>query len=154
MYIICDNFIYLFIYKSSFSPCLQVHDLVDVSEVEEFSEVASKPMMPLAYDSPRQTFVAFEKLEGALSTIKFSKYVEICCERGIVQNFYVFAISLRTSLFSVYSQISCFSPWINLFEIYLTVLGNNNLLALLSPAKNNPVSQQLLVTCEFFVWEK
>ncbi|KAM3402237.1 hypothetical protein ACQJBY_006269 [Aegilops geniculata] len=49
---------------------------VDASEAEEFSEVASKPLRSLPYDSPGQTFVAFEKPEGVLSTGKFSNILK------------------------------------------------------------------------------
>ncbi|KAF2305901.1 hypothetical protein GH714_008780 [Hevea brasiliensis] len=46
--------------------------IVDASEAEEFSEVASKPLRSLPYDSPGQTFVAFEKPEGVPAVGKFS----------------------------------------------------------------------------------
>ncbi|GMI88185.1 gamma2 Coat Protein [Hibiscus trionum] len=46
--------------------------IVDASEAEEFSEVASKPLRSLPYDSPGQTFVAFEKPEGIPAVGKFS----------------------------------------------------------------------------------
>ncbi|VAH16461.1 unnamed protein product [Triticum turgidum subsp. durum] len=49
---------------------------VDASEAEEFSEVASKPLRSLPYDSPGQTFVAFEKPEGVLATGKFSNILK------------------------------------------------------------------------------
>ncbi|KAL5723339.1 hypothetical protein ACHQM5_006750 [Ranunculus cassubicifolius] len=39
---------------------------VDTSEAEEFIEVATKSLRSLPYDSPGQTFVAFEKPEGAI----------------------------------------------------------------------------------------
>ena len=45
---------------------------MDVSEAEEFAEVASKPLRSLPYDSPGQTFVAFEKPEGVPAVGKFS----------------------------------------------------------------------------------
>ncbi|XP_073525883.1 uncharacterized protein [Phyllobates terribilis] len=45
---------------------------VDASEAEEFSEVACRPLRSLPYDSPGQTFVAFEKPEGIPSIGKFS----------------------------------------------------------------------------------
>lgn len=45
---------------------------MDASEAEEFSEVASKPLMSLPYDSPGQTYVAFEKPEGVTAIGKFS----------------------------------------------------------------------------------
>ncbi|OVA04038.1 Coatomer [Macleaya cordata] len=40
--------------------------IVDASEAEDYSEVASKPLRSLPYDSPGQTFVAFEKPEGVV----------------------------------------------------------------------------------------
>lgn len=46
--------------------------IVDASEAEEFAEVASKPLKSLPYDSPGQTFVAFEKPEGVPAVGKFS----------------------------------------------------------------------------------
>ncbi|KAI4318627.1 hypothetical protein MLD38_032305 [Melastoma candidum] len=38
--------------------------VVDTSDAEEFSEIASKPLQSLPYDSPGQTFVVFEKTGG------------------------------------------------------------------------------------------
>ena len=49
---------------------------VDSSEAEEFSEIFVKPLSSLPYDSPGQTFVAFEKPEGAISTGKFSNLLK------------------------------------------------------------------------------
>uniref|UniRef100_A0A7C8ZUJ1 Coatomer subunit gamma n=1 Tax=Opuntia streptacantha TaxID=393608 RepID=A0A7C8ZUJ1_OPUST len=46
--------------------------IVDASEAEEFAEVASKPLRSLPYDSPGQTFVAFQKPEGVPAVGKFS----------------------------------------------------------------------------------
>ncbi|MBA0854516.1 hypothetical protein Goshw_001045, partial [Gossypium schwendimanii] len=46
--------------------------IVDASEAEEFAEVYSKPLRQLPYDSPGQTFVAFEKPEGVSAVGKFS----------------------------------------------------------------------------------
>lgn len=46
--------------------------IVDASEAEEFAEVVSKPLRSLPYDSPGQTFVAFEKPEGVPAVGKFS----------------------------------------------------------------------------------
>ncbi|CAL2278686.1 unnamed protein product [Prunus armeniaca] len=45
---------------------------VDASEAEEFSEVASKPLASLPYDTPGQTFLAFERPEGVPAVGKFS----------------------------------------------------------------------------------
>ncbi|KAL2512218.1 Coatomer subunit gamma [Abeliophyllum distichum] len=46
--------------------------IVDASEAEEFSEIGSKPLKSLPYDTPGQTFVAFEKPEGVPAVGKFS----------------------------------------------------------------------------------
>jgi hypothetical protein len=63
----------------------QVAVYVDASEADEFLEVVSKPLRSLPYDSPGQTFVAFEKPEGVPATGKFSnmlrfivKEVRVC----------------------------------------------------------------------------
>ncbi|XP_010467348.1 PREDICTED: coatomer subunit gamma-like [Camelina sativa] len=50
----------------------RVNVIVDASEAEEFSELSSKPLNSLPYDSPGQTFVAFEKPEGVPAVGKFS----------------------------------------------------------------------------------
>ncbi|KAI3441307.1 Coatomer subunit gamma [Psidium guajava] len=50
--------------------------LVDASEAEEFSEVTSKPLKSLPYDSPGQTFVAFEKPDGVPAVGKFSNVLK------------------------------------------------------------------------------
>ncbi|XP_072972224.1 coatomer subunit gamma-2 [Typha angustifolia] len=49
---------------------------VDASDAEEFAEVASKPLRSLPYDSPGQTFVAFEKPEGVPAVGKFSNLLK------------------------------------------------------------------------------
>lgn len=49
---------------------------VDASEADEFSEVFSKPIRSLPYDSPAQTFVAFEKPEGVSAVGKFSNILK------------------------------------------------------------------------------
>ncbi|XXG45600.1 hypothetical protein AAC387_Pa02g0642 [Persea americana] len=50
--------------------------IVDASEAEEFPEVASKPLRSLPYDTPGQTFVAFEKPEGIPAVGKFSNMLK------------------------------------------------------------------------------
>ncbi|KAM7253442.1 hypothetical protein ACFE04_021596 [Oxalis oulophora] len=45
--------------------------VVDASEADDFSQVATKPLRSLPYDSPGQTFVAFEKPES-VAVGKFS----------------------------------------------------------------------------------
>ncbi|KAJ6671357.1 COATOMER SUBUNIT GAMMA [Salix viminalis] len=46
--------------------------IVDLSEADDFAEVLSKPVRSLPYDTPGQTFVAFEKPEGITAVGKFS----------------------------------------------------------------------------------
>ncbi|KAL9370867.1 hypothetical protein Peur_036007 [Populus x canadensis] len=46
--------------------------IVDSSEADNFAEVASKPLRSLPYDTPGQTFVAFEKPEEITAVGKFS----------------------------------------------------------------------------------
>ncbi|KAF1871525.1 hypothetical protein Lal_00020319 [Lupinus albus] len=50
--------------------------IVDASEADEFSEGFSKPLRSLPYDSPGQTFVAFEKPEGVPTVGKFSNILK------------------------------------------------------------------------------
>ncbi|KAF8095878.1 hypothetical protein N665_0320s0007 [Sinapis alba] len=50
----------------------RVNVIVDASEAEEFSEVTSKALNSLPYDSAGQTFVAFEKPAGVPALGKFS----------------------------------------------------------------------------------
>ncbi|KAJ4964927.1 hypothetical protein NE237_016776 [Protea cynaroides] len=50
--------------------------IMDATEAEEFSEVASKPLRSLPYDSPGQTFVAFEKPVGVPAVGKFSNMLK------------------------------------------------------------------------------
>ncbi|KAJ0247270.1 Coatomer subunit gamma [Hirschfeldia incana] len=50
----------------------RVNVIVDASEAEEFSEVTSKALNSLPYDSPGQAFVAFEKPESVPAVGKFS----------------------------------------------------------------------------------
>ncbi|XP_010548052.1 PREDICTED: coatomer subunit gamma-like [Tarenaya hassleriana] len=46
--------------------------VVDASDAEEFTEVASKPLNSLPYDSPGQAYVAYEKPSGVPAVGKFS----------------------------------------------------------------------------------
>ncbi|KAH0915276.1 hypothetical protein HID58_029722, partial [Brassica napus] len=50
----------------------RVNVIVDASEAEEFSEITSKALNSLPYDSPGQAFVAFEKPAGVPAVGKFS----------------------------------------------------------------------------------
>ncbi|KAF7049843.1 hypothetical protein CFC21_058308 [Triticum aestivum] len=49
---------------------------VDATDAEEFSEVCSKPLKSLPYDSPGQIFVAFEKPEHVPAIGKFSNVLK------------------------------------------------------------------------------
>jgi coatomer subunit gamma len=50
--------------------------LIDASEAEDFAEVYTKPLRSLPYDSPGQTFIAFEKPEGLSAVGKFSNVLK------------------------------------------------------------------------------
>ncbi|KAK6946231.1 Coatomer, gamma subunit, appendage, Ig-like subdomain [Dillenia turbinata] len=54
--------------------------LENVRKAEELSEVASKPLGSLPYDTPGQTFVAFEKPKGVPAVGKFSNMFSYCKE--------------------------------------------------------------------------
>lgn len=54
----------------------QVTVLIDASEAEDFTEVYTKPLRSLPYDTPGQTFVAFEKPEGVPAVGKFSNVLK------------------------------------------------------------------------------
>lgn len=49
---------------------------MDASEAEEFAEVTTKPLKSLPYDTPGQTFVAFEKPEGVPAVGRFSNVLK------------------------------------------------------------------------------
>lgn len=49
---------------------------MDASDAEEFSELSTKPLRSLPYDSPGQTFVAFEKPDGVPAVGKFSNMLK------------------------------------------------------------------------------
>ncbi|XP_022148569.1 coatomer subunit gamma-like [Momordica charantia] len=53
-----------------------VNVIVDASEADEFSEVVSKPLRTLPYNTPGQTFVAFEKPDGVAAVGKFSNMLK------------------------------------------------------------------------------
>ena len=54
----------------------QVTVYVDATYAEEFSEVCSKLLKSLPYDSPGQIFVAFEKPEHVPASGKFSNVLK------------------------------------------------------------------------------
>lgn len=57
---------------------------MDASEAEEFSEVGSKPLKSLPYDTPGQTFVAFEKPEGVPAVGKFSNMLRFTVKEVVL----------------------------------------------------------------------
>jgi coatomer subunit gamma len=57
---------------------------VDASEAEEFSQVISTPLRSLPYDSPGQTFVAFEKPEGLPTSGKFSNILRFIVKEVLI----------------------------------------------------------------------
>ncbi|CAH1447132.1 unnamed protein product [Lactuca virosa] len=52
-------------------------------EAEEFAEVATKPLKALPYDTPGQTFIAFEKPEGVPAVGRFSNVLKLFVKRLI-----------------------------------------------------------------------
>lgn len=76
---------------------------MDASDPEEFAEVASKPLRSLPYDSPGQTFVAFEKPEGVPAVGKFSNMLKF-----IVKEVKFFSLSLTyfASTFSLFLAVA------------------------------------------------
>ena len=78
---------------------LQVNVIVDASEAEEFSELTSKALNSLPYDSPGQAFVAFEKPAGVPAVGKFSNTLTF-----VVKEVHVaFHIHLNYYLFTIYT---------------------------------------------------
>lgn len=59
---------------------------MDASEADEFSEVMSRPLPSLPYDTPGQTFVAFEKPEGVPSVGKFSNTLKFIVKEVLVSH--------------------------------------------------------------------
>lgn len=57
---------------------------MDASEAEEFAEVATKPLKALPYDTPGQTFVAFEKPEGVPAVGRFSNVLKFFVKEVIL----------------------------------------------------------------------
>lgn len=60
---------------------------MDASEAEEFSEVFSKPLRSLPYDSAGQIFVAFEKREGLPTAGKFSNILKFIVKEVLLVPF-------------------------------------------------------------------
>lgn len=74
---------------------------MDASEAEEFEELATKPLKSLPYDTPGQTFVAFEKPEGVPSIGKFSNVL-----RFIVKEVSKYPILFFLFNFVIYTTIN------------------------------------------------
>lgn len=66
---------------------------VDASDADEFSEVFSKPLRSLPYDSPGQTFVAFEKPEGVPTVGKFSNILKFIVKEVLSSLFFFLNLS-------------------------------------------------------------
>ncbi|KAL3614332.1 hypothetical protein CASFOL_042406 [Castilleja foliolosa] len=64
-------------YQNSY---LKVTVIVDASEAGEFVDVGTKPLRSLPYNTPAQTFVAFEKAEGVPAIAKFSNVLRFIVE--------------------------------------------------------------------------
>lgn len=62
--------------------------IVDASEAEEFTEIASKPLRSLPYDSPGQTYVAFEKPRVVPVVGKFSNMLRFTVKEVLVSHFF------------------------------------------------------------------
>lgn len=77
---------------------------MDASEAEEFSQVFSKPVRSLPYDSPGQTFVAFEKPEGLPTTGKFSNTLKFIVKEVIVLFICCFSIQ-ESPLYIIYACV-------------------------------------------------
>lgn len=75
---------------------------MDASEAEEFSEVASKPLSSLPYDSPGQTFVAFEKPEGVPAVGKFSNMLRFIVKEVLLPSHCLLCILFMSSVCSSY----------------------------------------------------
>lgn len=57
---------------------------MDASEAEEFEELATKPLKSLPYDTPGQTFVAFEKPAGVPAVGKFANVLRFNVKEVII----------------------------------------------------------------------
>ena len=63
--------------------------IVDASDAEEFSELSTKPLRSLPYDSPGQTFVAFEKPDGVPAVGKFSNMLKFVVKEVLFSTLYL-----------------------------------------------------------------
>ena len=117
------------------SNCWQVTVLVDASEAEDFNEIASKPLRALPYDTPGQTFVAFEKPEGVSAVGKFSNMLRFIVKEVSSS----FLLSLTRPCIFLYVHLSfnlvktiCrTSNYIDCGEVYTTwAVCHQNLLGL------------------------
>lgn len=59
---------------------------MDAYEAEQFEELATKPLRSLPYDTPGQTFVAFEKPEGVPALGKFTNVLRFLVKEVIFQS--------------------------------------------------------------------
>lgn len=89
--------------------CCQVTVIVDGSEAEEFSEVASKPLRSLPYDTPGQTFVAFGKPEVVPTIGKFSNMLRFIVKEVSISFFPLLKISFFPLSFFISDHAYMFS---------------------------------------------
>lgn len=61
--------------------------LVDASEADGFSEIVSKPLKTLPYDSPGQTFAAFERPDG-VALGKFQNTLRFIAKEVVLSIFF------------------------------------------------------------------
>lgn len=79
----------------------QVTVYVDATDAEEFSEVCSKPLKSLPYDTPGQIFVAFEKPEHVPAIGKFSNVLKFTVKEVSV---IMFLVLLDSSMINAFSR--------------------------------------------------
>lgn len=102
---------------------------MDASDAEEFSEVSTKPLRSLPYDSPGQTFVAFEKPDGVPAVGKFSNMLKfivkevrylspyLCQMHGTLSSPYFYIQTktpesyIRIASLTMYAVIICHCPF-------------------------------------------
>ncbi|KAI8556515.1 hypothetical protein RHMOL_Rhmol05G0259200 [Rhododendron molle] len=82
--------------------------IVDAFEAEEFSEVSTKPLRSLPYDSPGQTFEAFEKPDGVPAVGKFSNTLKFVVKELLFLFLKTPGYYLSLLDVCVHSMVACF----------------------------------------------
>ena len=106
---------------------------MDSSEADNFAEVASKPLRSLPYDTPGQTFVAFEKPEGITAVGKFSNTLRFIVKEvhfpALFSTMHAFAFSklLCMKRFWNLTWLICYFDVLNWFELF--VLTDNEVIS-------------------------